>query len=127
MGYELDFPQRVLLTFICSMVGFIASYLVHFRESEHAKALTREFYALMHRPVDFAKEIGEDNDYDQMHLLGTLSLVVCMLMLVLLVVPNSVQARLTILYMGGGVGAIGALLLWAAARRRRQDASKNVR
>lgn len=80
--------------------------------------MTRRFYEDMHRPVDFEKEVGQSNDREQLLLLGRLSTGVGLLLLLLLLVPNPLAGRLTILGMGGGIALIGLGMLYAARRTR---------
>lgn len=109
---QLDYAERVLLTGLCSVGGFLLSYVFHGKESAAEKEKTRLFYEKMRTPVHFDSEVGEANDGQQLKTIGGMSLVIGILMLSLLVIPNDWQSRLTILSMGGSVLLLGALLLW---------------
>lgn len=119
-GAEPDFAQRLALVAGCSLFGFFLSYFVGPKDSEEGKALTRRFYADMHRPVDFEKEVGGANDNRQLIMIGTLAIAVGALMLLLLIVPNALKDRITILCMGGFVLGLGGLMRWGGKRGQAQ-------
>lgn len=118
---EPDFPGRLIVVAFCSLTGFSLSYLLGGNEKHEQKALTKQFYHDMHRPVDFEKEVGQANDRAQLQLIGRLSLALGLLILLLLVVPNPLAGRLTILGIGSGIALIGGGMLLAA---RKEPANK---
>lgn len=126
-GIEYDFATRVLITAICALAGFAASYLFRGRETEEQRETTRFFYKQMVTPVDFDKEIGRNNDHQQLFTMGRLSLILGCVLAALLLVPNPLGGRLVILGMSGTIALIGALMLWAARRqlRRQRAAAEN--
>ena len=99
----LDFPQRTLFTGLCSLAGFFGSYLFGFKENAAEAADTRQFYADMHRPVDFGAEVGESNDRAQLDIMGRLSFAVAGIIWLLLLIPNPAGDRLVIFCMGAAV------------------------
>lgn len=117
-GMEFEFTGRLILVASCSVAGFILSYFFAPKPTPEGAAMTRRFYEDMHRPVDFEKEVGQSNDREQLLLLGRLSTGVGLLLLLLLLVPNPLAGRLTILGMGGGIALIGLGMLYAARRTR---------
>lgn len=125
MDVALDYPERVLLTGMCSVGGFLLSYVFHRREKPEEKEKTRIFYEKMHRPVHFESEVGNANDREQLKTIGGMSMVIGLLMVSLLIVPNDWQSRLTILCMGGSVLLLGGLLVWLSRSvlRRRTEKS----
>lgn len=122
---QLDYAERVLLTGLCSVSGFLLSYVFHGRESPAEKEKTRLFYEKMHKPVHFESEVGKANDKEQLKTIGGMSMVIGLLMLSLLIIPNDWQARLTIMSMGASVLLLGALMVWLArtvlAKAKRAD------
>lgn len=120
-----DFAERLMVVAIFSLSGFLLSYLWAQNESPEERTQVKQFYADMRRPVDFTKEVGKANDYQQLVMIGRLSSVVALLMLSLLLVPNPLKDRLTILGMGLAVGGIGQLLLWAGRKHLRHNPKAN--
>lgn len=116
--YTFDFADRVGLVAICSSLGFFLSYLFRFTESAKDQKETQSFYQKMLTPVDFAKEVGEANDLDQLVTIGRLTFGVSAGLLLLLLIPNDLAGRGLIFVLGLIVGLIGWLLLHMAKRLR---------
>jgi hypothetical protein len=70
----------------------------------------------MKTPVDFKREIGEDNDAQQCRLLGLLCLIYGAFITLLVLIPNPMRGRLALLACGGMVLAVGGLLYWNSRR-----------
>ncbi|MCC5836042.1 MAG: hypothetical protein JJU20_15045 [Opitutales bacterium] len=117
-GISFEFSGRLVVVALFSVVGFFLSYRLWPDRDPEAIAQTKVFYHDMLRPVDFEKEVGNANDYQQLYLLGRLSAGLGCLLLLLLLIPNSLQDRLTILGMAGGILVVGLLMLFAANRSR---------
>jgi len=115
-GAGPDFAERLAIVAACSLFGFALSYVAGPKDSQEGKEQTRQFYADMHRPVDFEKEIGGANDNRQLVMIGTLAIAIGSLMLLLLIVPNPFKDRATILCMGGFVFLLGLLMRWFGKR-----------
>jgi len=115
-GTEPDFAERFALVAACSLLGFALSYVLGPKDCPEGEALTRQFYIDMHRPVDFDKEIGEASDNKQLVMIGTLAIAIGTLMLMILIVPNPLKDRFTILCMGAFVFGLGFLMRWAGKR-----------
>jgi solute:Na+ symporter, SSS family len=123
-GIETDFARRVLIIGCCSLAGFALSYAFRRWEKADSPTLTRAFYLKMHTPVDFEKEIGRNNDYQQLLVMGRLSLALGIILSALLLIPNPLQGRLVIACMSAAIAGIGGLMLWSAHRlRHRQGAA----
>lgn len=114
VGFVTDFPTRVAIVAGCSLTGFALSYLWPRKDSEAEVAATRDFYSNMRRRVDFKLEVGEGNDREQLRMIGILTLTIAFGILLLLFIPNDLQARKVISLMGLGVGLVGALLLYCS-------------
>ena len=72
------------------------------------------FFRRMETPVDFEKEVGNDNTLLQSRLLGRVMLVYAVLVSGVLLVPNTLEGRLGVAGCAGVMFAIaGALLLYA--------------
>jgi Na+/proline symporter len=118
---DLDYAERALVVFLCSLGGFILSYAFKNRETAADKAETETFYTNLRRPVVFEEEIGASNDAAQLKLLGRLSLTIAAGVTCLLFIPNDPEARMVILWMAAGVASVGCLLLYFASRSRRNE------
>jgi len=111
IDFQPDYTQRFMLVSGFSIFGFLLSYIFGRKESAEHKALTKAFYADLHRPVDFEAEVGESNDNQQLKVMGWLSLVISGLIYCLLLVPNTFKDRLIIFGMGTTIAAVGIALL----------------
>jgi hypothetical protein len=72
-----------------------------------------DFFIEINTPVDRAKEHGpdEDNDRKQYLVMGYLSIIYGCFDLLLLLIPNTLKARLCILFCGGVIVLIGLVLV----------------
>ena len=91
-----------------TMLFFFATRFWHRpgRDSEHEERTT-EFFRRMNTPVDFEKEVGNDNTPAQARVLGLVALVYGGFITAMLLIPNPGLGRL-------GIGAC-ALFLWVVA------------
>lgn len=115
-GFSMNFSERLILTTSCSLLGFFGSYLFRSKESPEDRRAIEAFYAQMHRPVDFEKEVGQGSDLKQLKLLGNLSCMMGAVILLLLFVPNTWLDRITVLSIGCCILGIGLWMLWGARR-----------
>lgn len=69
------------------------------------------FFERMRTPVDFAQEIGEDNDLVQLRLMGWFSTVMGVFILGLMALPSEGSGRLNILIVGGVILLCGAAMI----------------
>ncbi len=111
--------DRMLWIYIFGVVGFFLSLPMWRLVKESERTRIDAFFKRMHRPIDFAKEVGEDNDAVQLKLLGVSSLAMAGFVCLLLLVPNSLDSRLHILSLSGFMGVIGGLLMTAYLRKAR--------
>jgi hypothetical protein len=79
--------------------------------------------ATMHRPVDFATEVGQANDTTQLKIMGRFAVAVGSFVLLLLLAPNPASGRLAILGRAAFLIGVGLFMLFAA---RRQEAATPV-
>jgi Na+/proline symporter len=124
LGIEPDFTGRLLIVAGSSLLGFFSSYVLGPNSSPEDREQTRQFYADMHRPVDFEKEVGHANDREQLLLLGRLSAGLGVLLYLLLLIPNDLAGRLTIVGIATSIALIGAAMLLAARHTRRKAAKQ---
>jgi hypothetical protein len=76
----------------------------------------------MHRPVDFAKEIGEGSDSRQASALSKLCLAYGVFISLLVLIPNPLAGRLSILFCGGTLLFIGWFLIVAPKKKKNSSA-----
>lgn len=90
-----------------------------------AAAEVDRFFRNMRTPVDFEKEVGNDNSAVQARLIGRLAVAYAVFIALLLFIPNPAHGRMAILGCALFVGGIGTVLLIYGAARTRRD--KGVR
>ena len=72
----------------------------------------------MKTPINFAEEVGEGNDLSQLTLIGRFGLAVTGFIALMLLIPNPLQGRVTILVLALTIGAISVLMLKAGKAPR---------
>jgi solute:Na+ symporter, SSS family len=100
----------VLLNTLVGSAWFLGCCLFHRKRSEAERKRVDEFFTQMKTPVDFQKEIGEDNDAQQCELLGLLCLIYGGFVALLVLIPNPLGGRMALLACAGMVLIVGALL-----------------
>jgi SSS family transporter len=82
------------------------------------RAQVEAFFEQMHRPVDFAREVGPGNDLHQLTIIGRFAVGLGLLIALLLFIPGqSLTDRLSELFVSGFVASIGGLLMLGGRRR----------
>ena len=114
--------EKTLWSFLTGTGVFLLSALFWGRTSSHYRVQVEAFFATMHRPVDFATEVGQANDSTQLRLMGRFAVAVGSFVLLLLFAPNPASGRLAILGLAAFLIGVGLFMLFAA---KRQDASAN--
>jgi Na+/proline symporter len=107
---EHDFVASMAANTILGSAWFLGSCWFYPRAPEIYKKQSEQFFAEMHRPVDFAKEIGEGSDQRQARALATLCNAYGVFICLLVLIPNPLTGRLSILFCGGTLLSIGWLL-----------------
>lgn len=79
------------------------------------------FFVQLRTPIDFKKEIGEESDSQQAHVLGMLCLYYGGFITLLALIPNPLLGRLGFVFCGGIVFLIGLALRRAGRARPRID------
>ena len=62
-------------------------------------------------PVDFAKEVGQPNDLSQLKIIGGFAVGIGLFICGLMMLPNPIDGRLSILFVGGFVLVVGLSLV----------------
>lgn len=100
-------------------VLFFCGLRVFYRPQDEVRepADVKDFFARIERPVDFEKEVGQDNTALQARMIGKLALMYGTFVAAIVLVPNPWSGRLSILACSVVPLTVGALLLWYARRR----------
>ncbi len=102
---------------------FLGSRLFWTSASPDYRERVEQFFARLHTPVDFAREIGPASDRQQAAVLGRLCLAYGAFITLLALIPNPWAGRAGFLFCGGVVLAIGGALRHAARRHEPLPAS----
>jgi SSS family solute:Na+ symporter len=105
-----------LLNLVVCTAWFFGTKWFWDRSSPAYQARVTEFFANMHRPVDFAREEGANSDARQSSLIGWLCLSYGAFVCLLALIPNPLTGRLAFLFCGGLVGLIGFVLVRSSKR-----------
>jgi uncharacterized protein YjeT (DUF2065 family) len=109
--------EKTLWSFLTGTGVFLLSALFWGRTSSHYREQVEAFFATMHRPVDFATEVGQANDSTQLRLMGRFAVAVGSFVLLLLFAPNPASGRLAILGLAAFLIGVGLFMLFAARRQ----------
>ena len=78
------------------------------------------FFERLRTPIDVTVDEGPSRDEVLFRLMGSLCLVYGVFILLLMLIPNTMQGRLCFLFCGGVITAAGAMLYWRATVQRRE-------
>ena len=119
-GHLLDnpwlFQDKLFWIMGCCTLGTLFSIPFYRRSPAAYRARMDAFFERMRTPIDFKKEIKEDRDQFQLKLMGTTALLGSLLLALLLLVPNGIGGKLSVLFLSGFVFLVG-LVLRRAGRR----------
>ena len=122
-GGKWAFSTVVFANITASTIGFLLTLPFWKTSSAEHHAKVDRFFKNMHTPIDFAKEVGEGNDLSQLNIMGAFAIIIGGFICALTVLAQpeaALQSRLGILFVGGFVGVIGVLFVWAARRSKRR-------
>ncbi|MGE9296827.1 MAG: sodium:solute symporter family protein [Puniceicoccales bacterium] len=117
--------DRLIWIYLFSIVGCLISLPLWRYASPKYREQIRVFYEKMHTPVDFAKEIGVSQDAAQYKILGSISVILGGGILLFMLMPNTLAARLQVLALGGVVVVVGLLLIGGARRSAIEEKAGN--
>jgi solute:Na+ symporter, SSS family len=127
LGVDLVWQQELAVVAVLATAGFFAAVPAWRGVSQATRDAVDAFFAQMHRPVDFAAEVGPENDRTQLAIVGVYGLAIGTLLLLLLLVPADRHDRLVVLAVAVAIQTLSALMLLAAQRGRgRRAAAKPV-
>jgi SSS family solute:Na+ symporter len=113
---DWDLLSGALLNTVVGSAWFLGCCLFHRTRSAAERRRVDEFFAQMKKPVDFRREIGEDNDAQQCRLLGWLCLIYGGFIALLVFIPNPFGGRVALLACAGMILVVGALLHFKARK-----------
>jgi Na+/proline symporter len=116
-GLDWTFQERTFFITSGAVIGFLISIPFYRSSSAEYRSRVEGFFSKMHRPVDFEKEVGSSNDGKQMLIIGRYSLALGLFLTLLILIPNPLWARLSILTVSGFVMLVGLALLYYGKRR----------
>jgi len=123
----LLWQHQLFIIFPCGVLGWLVTIPFWASAAPEQRRRTADFYAAMHRPVDFRREVGTGNDFRQFKLVGIYVIVTGSLMLLLLLVPNPPSGRWLIGLIAGCILLLG-IVMWRLGvqsfRRQQQAAGK---
>ena len=108
------FQDKLFWILGCSIVGTLFCMVFYKYSSTEYKERVEAFFTRLHTPVDFGQEVKVDRTHEQLKLMGITSILGGCLLLLLLLVPNSIGGRLSVLFLAGFVIAVGTILRRAA-------------
>lgn len=109
--------EKTLWSLLTGTGVFLLSVLFWERTTSHYRDQVDAFFANMHRPVDFATEVGQANDSTQLKIMGRFAVAVGGFVLLLLFAPNPASGRLAILGLAAFLICVGLFMLFAARRQ----------
>lgn len=105
-----DFVAANFFIITVGTAWFFGTRLFYERSPAAYKQRVEEFFAEMHRPVDFAREIGENSDNHQAFALSKLCLAYGVFVALLVLIPNPLIGRGCILFCSLALIGTGWLL-----------------
>jgi SSS family transporter len=108
-----SFQKEIAIGVGTGVVAFLATIPFWKTQSMAYRHQVDEFFRIMHKPVDFAKEVGKATDNRQLKTTGVFAAIIGSLVCILAVLPNPWSDRLQILGVGGSVAMLGFLMAWS--------------
>ncbi len=124
-GHDWSFQQKLLTNMITGVIAFLATMPFWRWETHEYKKQVDDFFTLMHKPVDFEKEVGKSLDALQFKTIGGFVIALGCFVCLLLLIPNELWGRLCILFVGGIILGVGALFLYLGYRLAAKENSQD--
>ncbi|MEM9790803.1 MAG: hypothetical protein AAF842_10415, partial [Planctomycetota bacterium] len=125
-GQEWQFATIVFANSASGAIGFLLTTPFWVFTSPAYRLKVDDFFDNMHRAVDFESEVGEGNDLSQLKIMGGFAMVIGGFICCLMMVPNPIEGRLGILFVGGFVALAGGLLYLAGLAGTRSKPESTV-
>jgi Na+/proline symporter len=122
-GFMKDFKYwfGTLACTLATSFWFLLTVLFYRFASQAFKDRIEKFFANMHTPVDFEKEVGENNDNQQSSILGILCLIYGGFIALLALIPNPILGRICFLICAAIIGGVGVLLMKSMKKEIKAD------
>ena len=112
-GFVWNFQQQFFSVLTAGTIGFFVSMLfAPANDSEHRRQVD-QFFKTMKTPIDFAKEVGEENDLSQLGVIGRFGLAISVFVFTLLLIPNPLEGRMAIVILAFVIGTLSLLMIKA--------------
>lgn len=123
---QILWHEQLFIIGALGIIGWLISAFFWKRCTPEYRAKVEEFYARMNKPVDFAKEVGTGNDFRQFKMVGLFVMIAGGLLMLLLLVPNPLRGRITILIIAIFVLTLGFLLYRLGVRAFKKMETKEL-
>lgn len=125
-GQEWNLQTTIFVNVAVGVLAFLATIPFWRSASKAYRDKVDAFFDLMHRPVDFEREVGRASDPDQLRLLGYFTMATGALFQALLVVPNPMPSRILIVSIGFSIIAMGGGMVLSARRAARLALARTI-
>ena len=115
-GQAWTFQQKIFVTLVAGTASFLATMPFWRFASDAYKEKVKYFFYLMHKPVDFEKEVGKSLDTEQFTTVGSFVFVLGLFVSFFLLLPNEPWGRACIVFVAGFVMTIGAVMVYFGRR-----------
>ncbi|MDR2674290.1 MAG: hypothetical protein LBC18_05320, partial [Opitutaceae bacterium] len=112
-----NLQHTVFWVFVTGAVAFLLTRFFWRTADADYRRQVDVFFETMHRPVDFAGEVGAGNDGRQLVVMGRFTLAIAAFTAMLLAVPNPPAGRAAIAGLAVVLAAIGILLICAGRKK----------
>ncbi|WOO43567.1 sodium:solute symporter family transporter [Rubellicoccus peritrichatus] len=121
MGMPWSYEQKVFIILGFSITAFLLTMPFYKRSSKEYLAQVDQFFLKMRTPIDFAKEVGEANDHQQLKMLGFFASCLGGFVLSLCVIPgNDMQGRIYIVALATMILMVGLPMLYLGRKKTRE-------
>ncbi len=114
LGEEWSFQKQIFINTTIGVVSYVSTMPFWGRSPDTYKQQVVDFFDRMYRPVDFEREVGEANDLFQLKILGSFSVGIGAMVLLLLFLTNPWEGRLGIGFTGVFMVAVGLTFIRSA-------------
>ncbi|MEM6821112.1 MAG: hypothetical protein AAF558_04065 [Verrucomicrobiota bacterium] len=123
-GEAWQFQQVVAVNMIAGIVGFLMTIPFWRRERAAVKDRISGFFERMKTPVNFTEEVGDPIDNKQLKIIGGFALLTGAGLGFLLLLPNPLIGKLTIIVISGFISTVGGGMFYLGSRVTRISTPK---
>jgi Na+/proline symporter len=111
-GQEWTFQQQFFTILVVGTVAFLVTMFFWHKASEAYKIKVNEFFHLMHKPIDFTKEVGLPLDVEQFRTIGFFTVALGVFVCGLLFISREHWSRGCIIFVAGFMISIGLIMMY---------------